>query len=120
MTIYFTKLSSKKATKLKELECASGVSLTNLEQVVNLNLEIAKQLYCNQQRVSQAIRIINFRAEDPGFNFVISINEDYSIVQRTQQHQGPVFPQHTLASDPPNPTTPTNGKRKKRGNTETN
>ena len=111
----------KKATKLKDVECASRVSLSNLQQVVGLNLERARQLHRNQQRVSQAIRIgINFRVENPGFNFVVFINEDFPIVQRTQQHQGPAFPQPTLASDPPNPTTPINGKRKKRGNTETN
>ena len=95
-----------------KVACASNnQALQAILRGVELDYERHLQLQRNQRQVARAIRLgMNYRAANPGHNFVIFINEDFPIIQRTQLHQRPAFP-------PPSERPPT---RKRRGNTETN
>jgi len=80
---------------------------------IRILLHRTRQQRRNQLQINRAIRIgINFRAENEHTNFVIFINEDFPVIQATQDHQPEPFP-------PPYETA-TRRPRDRRHNEETN
>jgi len=72
-------------------------------QIERTRLEIhrMRQERRNHLQVAYGIRLgINFAAENENTNFVIYINEDFPILQATQQHHPPAFPGPTRTLPP--------------------